>query len=140
MASMNYRPITPIKIYYNDRIYVKGEGYTEKWILFSVPFSGTLQADTFYGEWINAHGSDTYEAESRGVKGAATFRTAYIPALYDVLESKRCVIFRGGNADFLPDGSLDFKSKNAFELYGMPDNVREQGRIVEISLKRYEGK
>lgn len=130
-----FNPTTPIQFYYaKDGEYTPGQGATKTWEIIQ---SG--EYNVFYCEWTGTFGDRAMTASAIGVNDSATVRTFFNPVIYEKLRTEKVIIAKNIDPYALKDGVPDKNNPNVYELWGGPDNVREENRFLEFRVRRYEG-
>lgn len=131
---MKFNPNTPLWFYVHESMYVPGEGPVTAWQRIE-----TDGYDTFYCEWKGGFGERAMSAQAMGVNDMATIKTFYNPIIYEKMRTKKVIVVKNCDNTALKDFIPDKHNPNVYELWGSPDNVKEENRYMEFRVRRYEG-
>lgn len=131
---MKISPNTPLLFYKRNDGYTSGSGAVTTWSLLKC---GNYEA--FWAEWKGAYGDRAYAAASTGNKSTATLRMYYNPTLYEAMRTGTVVVVKNADPTAIVGGVPDMKNANLYEVWGEPDNVREENLFLEFLVRRYEG-
>lgn len=132
--TLRFNPITPIKFYTKETIYVPGKGNITTW--------EELVCDNysvFYCEWRGSFGERALSAEAIGIKDSATVRTFYNPVIYEKIRRVQTIVVKNADNSAFIDGEPDKNNPNLYELWGGVDNVKGENQFMEFRVRRYEG-
>ena len=126
---------TLVKFAVQRTTHVAGSGASTTWETIKVRVGtntdGTpIMTDCFYCEWLNAYGQAATQQQADGVIRPARLRLPFVKALYDALITKDVRIYLHGKRD----------DAHTFCLAGAADNYLEQCKMIELQVKKYEGK
>ena len=131
---MNIVCNTPLQVLYKTY-----DGKTPRWVQYTEDLDGEM-ISVFFCQWKNYFGTEAIKANATGIMQPARVRIPYIPALYSILIQKETIIVRGAEATDLIDGVPDYKNPNLYVLTSNVDNINDESRLLEFSVKRYERK
>lgn len=146
---------TGISFWKKINLYEPGKGNTVSWELY---FEGTMSV--FPCEWrtnFRVRDDENFQGDAEGNVDFAKVRMPYIPKLYDDLQTASIVIVKGGQKAtqdtrqgifnqskfnlseiVMPVTEPDLASANVYSLWGGVDNMHEENRWMEFSVRRYE--
>lgn len=133
---------TPLKFWAEVSAYVVGTGYTTEWqeIKSKIILGGVeCSANVFWCDWQSAFGKHVLDAQAVGVSEMATVRMTFIPDLYDALRGSRIVIAKNVT-DIMVESIPNKDNVDAYEVFGGVDNVKEENKLMEFKVRRYEPK
>ena len=122
---------TPIWFYKKTTTYVSGAGATETWT--------QIYSDPLLCDWTSAYGERAVQASAAGVNDSATVKTYFDPTVYSAMKTQRVIVVRDSTASALSGGIPDANNPNVYELWGVPENVKEQNRDMYFRVRRFEG-
>jgi hypothetical protein len=135
----NINLITNFKIKFYEEISIKNLDKMEtKFELITNNFLGKT-IENFFCEWLNIYGTEYIIAQQKNVEYNAKIRMVYNPFLYTILKKKYIYIAKNGENIF-KDDRPDKNNTNCFVIFGTVENIREQNKIMEFKVRRYEGK
>lgn len=126
---------TLIKIARQCSEYVSGVGNKTTWKKIAVRVgsdeNGEIMTDCFYCEWLNSFGNVAIQQQADGIKRVARLRMTYVPAVYEALTSNDNVkVYLHGIED----------DAHAYVLATSCDNYLNENKMLEFSVKKFEGK
>jgi hypothetical protein len=131
---------TPIKIHYSET------DKDEKEIFHTVEseFLDKI-VDIFYCEWTGTFGNQVLQNQAIGVIDVATIRIRYNPDVYQALRDKNNISIAKNAVDIFKldrfgNSTYDRKNINCYMIFGDVDNIKEENRIIEFKVRRYEQK
>ncbi len=89
-----------------------------------------ITTDCFYCEWLNSYGQAALKQQADGVIRPARLRMPYVKAVYDALITSDVRIYLYGIQD----------EAHTFCLASAADNYLNQNKMIEMQVKKYEGK
>ena len=126
---------TLVKFAVQRTTHVAGSGAATTWETIAVKIGeaddgSPIMTDCFYCEWLNPYGQAATLQQADGVIRPARLRLPFVKALYDALITKDVRIYLHGKRD----------DAHTFCLAGAADNYLEQCKMIELQVKKYEGK
>lgn len=126
---------TLVKFAVQRTTHIAGSGAATTWetiavIIGEADDGSPIMTDCFYCEWLNAYGQAATQQQADGVIRPARLRLPFVKALYDALITKDVRIYLHGKRD----------DAHTFCLAGAADNYLEQNKMIELQVKKYEGK
>ena len=135
----NISLITNFKIKFYEEISIKIlDKMQTKFELITNDFLGE-KIETYFCEWLNLYGTEYIIAQQKNVEYSAKIRMVYNPFLYAILQKKNIYISKNAENIF-KENRPDKNNINCFVIFGTVENIREQNRIMEFKVRRYEGK
>lgn len=115
--------------------HIAGKGAATMWETIAVNIgedgSGSpITTDCFYCEWLNSYGQAALKQQADGVIRPARLRMPYVKAVYDALITSDVRIYLYGIQD----------EAHTFCLASAADNYLNQNKMIEMQVKKYEGK
>lgn len=89
-----------------------------------------ITTDCFYCEWLNSYGQAALKQQADGVIRPARLRMPYVKAVHDALITSDVRIYLYGIQD----------EAHTFCLASAADNYLNQNKMIEMQVKKYEGK
>lgn len=127
---MDIRPTIPLWFYKPVIAYSAGAGKSATWeIILSSPL---------YCEWTGGYGDRAIMAASIGVSDFATVRMYYHPDIYKAMSADRIFLARDTTIGAIIDGIPQLDCINLYEVWGQPDNYKNENRYMEFRVKRIE--
>lgn len=131
---------TAVQFFFRQRAYTAGHvGTSDTWIKFRSLIGETV-IDVFWAEWRGSYGTQQVTAMSMGVYDLCTIRMDYHPDLYGLLRTKEALIIRNAAADAVEYGIPVKNHPDVYTLWGAVDNIRNQRKIMEFKVRRWEAK
>ena len=131
---MKIMPNTPVSFYKRVEEYVSGSGVAATWQKIT-----TDEYETYFVEWVGAFGDRAFTAATSGNKSTATIRMYYNPTIYEALRTSMVTIIKGADASAIVGGVPSKDNPNVYEIWGEPDNAKQENRFMEFLVRRYEG-
>ncbi|MCM1441042.1 MAG: hypothetical protein NC131_17845 [Roseburia sp.] len=115
--------------------HIAGKGAATTWETITVNIgedeSGSpITTDCFYCEWLNSYGQAALRQQADGVIRPARLRMPFVQAVYDALITSDVRIYLYGIQD----------EAHTFCLAAAADNYLNQNKMIELQVKKYEGK
>lgn len=126
---------TPCWFFCPTETYTAGEGTTMTWNQFT-----TGSQSAIWVEWRGSFGDQRIAASAQGIMDSARIRMSYIPALYELIRTKKVVIIKNIDASAVDADPLRPKPENpnTYTLWGGVDNIQEACQWMEFNVKRFE--
>lgn len=127
---MNILTNFPIIMYQKNTFIDLDKNINIKYNIIKNDFGG-FDSNIYTCEWVNIYGYEKFLAKAYNVELTAKIRMYYNPNLYNLIENFEIYIMKFKNE---PNG---FNLKNSFITNSNIDNIREENRLMEFTVKRY---
>lgn len=122
---------TSIWFYEKTSTYVPGVGATDAWT--------QIYPDPLLCNWTSTYGERAVQAAAAGVNDSATVKTYFDQTVYDAMRTQRVIVARDSADNIIVDGIPNANNPNVYELWGVPENIKERNRDMEFRCRRFEG-
>lgn len=129
---------TPVSFYAQTTSYDPDQGSIIEWTKFESALSGTESIDVFWCEWVGSYGEMKMSAQAQGIGESARVRMPFIPELYEKLRTQRVLIAKNADVNVISNSQPVITCPNAYMVWGGVDNVREENKLLEFNVRRYE--
>ena len=120
----------PLWFYKPTVTYTAGEGKSATYAL--------ILSNPLYCQWTGGYGDRAIMAASMGVTAFATVRMYYHPTIFTALSADRIFLARDTTTGAIIDGIPQLDCINLYEVWGQPENYKNENRYMEYRVKRIE--